>query len=82
MTRKLRCSFCGRSEDQVRRLIAGPRVFICDGCVAACDAILARHPPPPPPGAADEAADPAAAAPRAQWWWRVRPWRRMACRTA
>jgi ATP-dependent Clp protease ATP-binding subunit ClpX len=31
--RKLRCSFCGRSEDQVKRLIAGEKALICDRCV-------------------------------------------------
>jgi hypothetical protein len=29
-----RCSFCGKTEDQVKRLIAGQHAFICDGCVA------------------------------------------------
>jgi hypothetical protein len=40
-----RCSFCRKSADQVRRLIAGPRAFICDACVDLCNDILARHPP-------------------------------------
>ena len=31
-----RCSFCGRSEERVKRLIAGPSVYICDECVALC----------------------------------------------
>jgi len=30
----LRCSFCGQSQRQVSKLIAGPGVYICDGCVA------------------------------------------------
>ena len=30
---KLRCSFCGKSQDQVKKLIAGPDVFICDECI-------------------------------------------------
>jgi ATP-dependent Clp protease ATP-binding subunit ClpX len=35
------CSFCGKSQDQVRRLIAGPnRVYICDECVRLCQQIL------------------------------------------
>lgn len=34
------CSFCGKSESQVVRLIAGPGVFICNECVALCDEIL------------------------------------------
>ena len=29
----LRCSFCGKPQDQVRKLIAGPSVYICDECV-------------------------------------------------
>ena len=33
--KKLRCSFCGKSEDQVKRLIAGEKALICDQCVAA-----------------------------------------------
>ena len=38
---KVRCSFCGKTEDQVRKLIAGPNgVFICDDCVAICDEII------------------------------------------
>ena len=45
MRRKMACSFCGKSADQVQRLIAGPRVFICDACVAECNAILAAHSP-------------------------------------
>lgn len=32
---KLRCSFCGKGEDQVKRLIAGEKALICDQCVAA-----------------------------------------------
>jgi hypothetical protein len=31
-----RCSFCGRLQDDVRKLIAGQRVYICDGCVETC----------------------------------------------
>jgi len=37
---KLHCSFCGKSEDQVLKLISGPSVFICDGCIAECRKIL------------------------------------------
>ena len=36
----VRCSFCGKPDDQVARLIAGPGVFICNECVALCDDIL------------------------------------------
>ena len=38
---KVRCSFCNKSEDQVRKLIAGPDgVYICDECIEICDEIL------------------------------------------
>ena len=38
------CSFCGKSENQVVRLIAGPGVFICNECVALCEEILNEDP--------------------------------------
>jgi hypothetical protein len=47
-----RCSFCGKAEEHVKRLIAGPGVFICDGCVALCHQVLADRPPPAPPSPA------------------------------
>ncbi|MBP0050163.1 ATP-dependent protease ATP-binding subunit ClpX [Marinobacterium sp. AK62] len=37
---KLFCSFCGKSQDEVRKLIAGPSVFICDECVDLCNDII------------------------------------------
>lgn len=37
----IRCSFCGKSKDSVRKFIAGPSVYICDECVALCNEILA-----------------------------------------
>ena len=36
-----RCSFCGKTQDQVRRLVAGPNVFICNECVMLCHDIIA-----------------------------------------
>jgi hypothetical protein len=36
----LRCSFCGKSQDKVRKLIAGPKVHICEECVDLCIDIL------------------------------------------
>lgn len=36
----LRCSFCGKPQNQVKRLIAGPNVYICNECVELCDNIL------------------------------------------
>jgi len=38
----LRCSFCGKSRDQVRKLIAGPTVYICDECVGLCNEIISE----------------------------------------
>jgi ATP-dependent Clp protease ATP-binding subunit ClpX len=43
------CSFCGKPQDQVRRLIAGPgAVYICDECVELCREIIDEESPPPP----------------------------------
>jgi ATP-dependent Clp protease ATP-binding subunit ClpX len=36
----LRCSFCGKSQEEVRKLIAGPQVYICDECVELCNEIM------------------------------------------
>ena len=36
----LKCSFCGKSQEQVRKLIAGPGVYICDECIDLCNEIL------------------------------------------
>jgi ATP-dependent protease Clp ATPase subunit len=38
--RKLRCSFCKRNEDEVAKLVAGPRVYICDQCVTVASRIM------------------------------------------
>ncbi len=38
--RQLRCSFCGKAQDQVRRLIAGPNVYICNECIELCQEII------------------------------------------
>ncbi len=38
--RKLRCSFCRRNETEVLKLVAGPRVYICDECVAVAGRIM------------------------------------------
>ena len=34
------CSFCGKSQDKVKKLVSGPGVFICDGCIALCNDVL------------------------------------------
>ncbi|MDD6795527.1 MAG: ATP-dependent Clp protease ATP-binding subunit ClpX [Clostridiaceae bacterium] len=39
--KQLKCSFCGKSQDQVKRLIAGPGVYICDECIDLCSEIIA-----------------------------------------
>ena len=47
----LRCSFCNKDQNDVRKLIAGPTVFICDECVEVCNDIIAddnRHEPKTP----------------------------------
>ena len=36
----LKCSFCGKSQDQVKKLIAGPGIYICDECISLCLEIL------------------------------------------
>ncbi len=36
----MKCSFCGKTQDQVRRLIAGPGVYICDECIELCSEII------------------------------------------
>jgi ATP-dependent Clp protease ATP-binding subunit ClpX len=36
----LRCSFCGKSQDEVKKLIAGPTVYICDECIELCNDII------------------------------------------
>jgi ClpX C4-type zinc finger len=48
------CSFCGKSQHEVKHLIAGPRVFICDECVDLCEDIIEqeeKEPPSDPPAA-------------------------------
>ena len=37
---KLKCSFCGKTQQQVRKLIAGPNVYICDQCIEFCNTLL------------------------------------------
>lgn len=39
----LKCSFCGKSQKEVRKLIAGPTVYICDECVSLCNEIMAEE---------------------------------------
>jgi hypothetical protein len=51
------CSFCGKSQHDIKKLIAGPGVFICNECVEFCDKIIAERSDP----------DPSAALPRIDW---------------
>jgi len=37
------CSFCAKSQEDVRTLVAGPGVFICDECVKLCQAVIGRN---------------------------------------
>lgn len=41
--KQLKCSFCGKNQDQVKRLIAGPGVYICDECIELCGEIIAEE---------------------------------------
>src|SRR5215212_4351739 len=38
--RRLRCSFCGKDESEISKLVAGPRVYICDACVAVAKRMM------------------------------------------
>ncbi len=56
MTKKdenaLKCSFCGKTQDEVKKLIAGPAVYICNECVDLCNEIMADELYPPAEGLA------------------------------
>src|ERR1700677_4066647 len=45
---QLLCSFCGKSQRQVKKLIAGPGVYICDECIDLCNEIIDEEPSAPP----------------------------------
>ena len=55
----VRCSFCGKTQDQVKKLIAGPNVYICDECVALCNEIIAEENKVAPEEASYESLKPA-----------------------
>jgi ATP-dependent Clp protease ATP-binding subunit ClpX len=44
LPKTLHCSFCGKSQHKVEKLIAGPRIFICNECVRLCQKILDDEP--------------------------------------
>lgn len=48
MTHSLTCTFCRKSEHQVRKLVAGPGVYICDACIETAHAIIHDTPASPP----------------------------------
>jgi len=50
----LYCSFCGKSQHEVRKLIAGPSVFVCDECIALCNDIIREEVHDGAPGKADK----------------------------
>ena len=52
---RLVCSFCGKSHTEVKKLIAGPQVYICNECVALCNDILAEDETRVTPQVGDEA---------------------------
>ncbi|MFA6822681.1 MAG: ClpX C4-type zinc finger protein, partial [Geobacter sp.] len=39
----LTCSFCGKTQEEVKKLIAGPAVYICDECIELCNDIVAEE---------------------------------------
>ena len=41
--RPIKCSFCGKAQEQVKRLVAGPGVYICDECIALCSDIIGEE---------------------------------------
>lgn len=63
-TPALSCSFCGKSQREVRKLIGGPAVYICDGCIRLCNDILAEEIPAqkssPPPALCERCSTPLA----------------------
>ena len=49
MTHALTCTFCRKSEHEVRKLVAGPGVYICDTCIEIAHNLVNDAPPPPRP---------------------------------
>ncbi len=67
--KKLRCSFCGRREAEVAKLVAGPKVYICDRCVALAQRLMNAADPGAPPASRGAPA-------RASWAQRLSRWAR------
>ena len=57
--KQLRCSFCGKAQEQVRRLVAGPGVYICDECIELCQEIIEEDLHDAAPAAPEEILKPA-----------------------
>ena len=38
--KSVRCSFCGKAQENVRKIVAGPGVYICDECINLCNSII------------------------------------------
>ncbi len=55
----LYCSFCGKSQHEVKKLIAGSSVFICDECIGQCNEIIREELPTTPHASASELPTPA-----------------------
>ena len=62
---RLKCSFCGKTQNQVRKLIAGPGVYICDECIDLCNEIIEEEVGKRPARALDEDIEAAAREARA-----------------
>ena len=43
INKSVRCSFCGKRQEEVDRIIAGPGVYICNECIGLCNSILAEE---------------------------------------
>lgn len=72
------CSFCGKPNEAVRRLIAGPGVYICDECITLCNDIIAKE-GHMPPGSPTERQGRVTGRRAARPWWRhLLNWRRHA----
>ena len=70
MRKHIRCSLCGRGTDEVKRLVAGPGVYICDACVGLCNEVLASATPPGQPGCDPSAPARGSRRPRPVTWLR------------
>jgi ATP-dependent Clp protease ATP-binding subunit ClpX len=57
--RALHCSFCGKSQHEVRKLIAGPSVYVCNECISLCSEIIAEERPDAAPAGASKLPTPA-----------------------